>query len=325
MTCRVRISSRNHYEVTVAALHLVLCLAENAISASALRNDDIICLLSGLTCEINNTDAEARIVTRLRGDERRSCCAMPSPPPKRGGACSRTAVTVTSSVVTSGDPYAAASSPPPPKGRLVLADGGDSYLFSGDERGSLRAASSPPPPKGRLVLADGVAHATATPPRLPGGAVPRPGARHGDGYSSWVSDTVLMGPHCHLCHRRGARPRARHGDADGRAARRDRQAGAPRPSRAGYSLRREESGSPDRSTSSLAAGKRRGHRAPVTRSSSSCGERTAGLKRVLSLSHRRQAARGDRREQRGCRARRRARRPPLGRPGPPAAVLPRGV
>ena len=43
-------------------LHLVLCLAENAISASALRNDDVIKLFSGKTVEINNTDAEGRLV-----------------------------------------------------------------------------------------------------------------------------------------------------------------------------------------------------------------------------------------------------------------------
>jgi len=44
------------------AVHLLLCLAENAIGPRALRNDDIIKCLSGLTCEINNTDAEGRLV-----------------------------------------------------------------------------------------------------------------------------------------------------------------------------------------------------------------------------------------------------------------------
>ena len=44
------------------ALHLVLCLAENAIGPKALRNDDVIEGLSGLTCEINNSDAEGRLV-----------------------------------------------------------------------------------------------------------------------------------------------------------------------------------------------------------------------------------------------------------------------
>ena len=44
------------------ALHLCLCLAENAIGPSAFRHDDILCLLSGKTCEINNTDAEGRLV-----------------------------------------------------------------------------------------------------------------------------------------------------------------------------------------------------------------------------------------------------------------------
>jgi probable aminopeptidase NPEPL1 len=40
----------------------VLCLAENAIGHQALRNDDIITLYSGKTVEINNTDAEGRLV-----------------------------------------------------------------------------------------------------------------------------------------------------------------------------------------------------------------------------------------------------------------------
>ena len=44
------------------ALHLVLCLAENAIGSKAVRNDDVITCLSGLTCEINNSDAEGRLV-----------------------------------------------------------------------------------------------------------------------------------------------------------------------------------------------------------------------------------------------------------------------
>lgn len=44
------------------AIHLVLCLAENAIGPGAMRNDDILTCLSGLTCEINNSDAEGRLV-----------------------------------------------------------------------------------------------------------------------------------------------------------------------------------------------------------------------------------------------------------------------
>ena len=40
----------------------ILCLAENAIGPSAVRNDDIITLYSGKTVEINNTDAEGRLV-----------------------------------------------------------------------------------------------------------------------------------------------------------------------------------------------------------------------------------------------------------------------
>ena len=43
------------------ALHLVLCLAENAVGPGALRPTTSSCL-SGLTCEINNSDAEGRLV-----------------------------------------------------------------------------------------------------------------------------------------------------------------------------------------------------------------------------------------------------------------------
>ena len=46
------------------SVHLtaVLCIAENAIGPSALRPDDIITAFSGRTIEINNTDAEGRLV-----------------------------------------------------------------------------------------------------------------------------------------------------------------------------------------------------------------------------------------------------------------------
>nr|XP_032523702.1 probable aminopeptidase NPEPL1 [Danaus plexippus plexippus] len=44
------------------ALHAVLCLAENAIGPLATRPDDIHQLYSGRTVEINNTDAEGRLV-----------------------------------------------------------------------------------------------------------------------------------------------------------------------------------------------------------------------------------------------------------------------
>lgn len=44
------------------ALHAVLCLAENAIGPEAVRNDDVLTLYSGKTVEVNNTDAEGRIV-----------------------------------------------------------------------------------------------------------------------------------------------------------------------------------------------------------------------------------------------------------------------
>ncbi|MCB9530000.1 MAG: leucyl aminopeptidase family protein [Myxococcales bacterium] len=40
----------------------LLCLAENAIGPRAFRNDDIITLYSGKAIEVNNTDAEGRLV-----------------------------------------------------------------------------------------------------------------------------------------------------------------------------------------------------------------------------------------------------------------------
>jgi len=43
-------------------LHAVFCLAENAVGPEATRPDDIHTLYSGLTVEINNTDAEGRLV-----------------------------------------------------------------------------------------------------------------------------------------------------------------------------------------------------------------------------------------------------------------------
>ena len=43
-------------------LHAVLCLAENAVGPDSLRPDDIITGYSGRTVEVNNTDAEGRLV-----------------------------------------------------------------------------------------------------------------------------------------------------------------------------------------------------------------------------------------------------------------------
>lgn len=45
-----------------APLHMLLCLAENAVGPLATRPDDIHTMLSGKTVEINNTDAEGRLV-----------------------------------------------------------------------------------------------------------------------------------------------------------------------------------------------------------------------------------------------------------------------
>ncbi len=43
-------------------LHAVFCLAENSVASNATRPDDIHTLYSGKTVEINNTDAEGRLV-----------------------------------------------------------------------------------------------------------------------------------------------------------------------------------------------------------------------------------------------------------------------
>jgi len=43
-------------------LHAIFCLAENAVGQHATRPDDIHTLYSGRTVEINNTDAEGRLV-----------------------------------------------------------------------------------------------------------------------------------------------------------------------------------------------------------------------------------------------------------------------
>ena len=47
---------------TPRKIRLLLCLAENAIGPRSVRNDDIITLYSGKTVEINNSDAEGRLV-----------------------------------------------------------------------------------------------------------------------------------------------------------------------------------------------------------------------------------------------------------------------
>ncbi|GIY57133.1 probable aminopeptidase NPEPL1 [Caerostris darwini] len=43
-------------------LHAIFCLAENSVGPLAMRPDDIITLYSGKTVEVNNTDAEGRLV-----------------------------------------------------------------------------------------------------------------------------------------------------------------------------------------------------------------------------------------------------------------------
>ena len=43
-------------------LTAILCLAENAIGPDAFRNDDVLTMYSGKTVEVNNTDAEGRLI-----------------------------------------------------------------------------------------------------------------------------------------------------------------------------------------------------------------------------------------------------------------------
>jgi len=43
-------------------LHCLLCLVDNAVSASSVRPDDIVTMFSGKTVEMNNTDCEGRVV-----------------------------------------------------------------------------------------------------------------------------------------------------------------------------------------------------------------------------------------------------------------------
>eukprot|EP00158_Paraphelidium_tribonemae_P002664 Partr_v1_DN25547_c0_g1_i1_m20797 putative Aminopeptidase len=44
------------------SLHALLCLAENSVDANSTRPDDILYMYSGKTVEVNNTDAEGRLV-----------------------------------------------------------------------------------------------------------------------------------------------------------------------------------------------------------------------------------------------------------------------
>mmetsp|Transcript_6360 Transcript_6360/g.10682 ORF Transcript_6360/g.10682 Transcript_6360/m.10682 type:complete len:562 (-) Transcript_6360:887-2572(-) len=45
-----------------APLHALLCMAENAVDERSIRPDDVLTFLSGKTVEVNNTDAEGRLV-----------------------------------------------------------------------------------------------------------------------------------------------------------------------------------------------------------------------------------------------------------------------
>jgi len=47
---------------TPYTLHAFICVAENAIGPESFRNDDVLRMLSGKTVEINNSDAEGRLV-----------------------------------------------------------------------------------------------------------------------------------------------------------------------------------------------------------------------------------------------------------------------
>jgi len=43
-------------------LTLILAIVENAIGPDSFRNDDILTMKSGKTVEVNNTDAEGRLI-----------------------------------------------------------------------------------------------------------------------------------------------------------------------------------------------------------------------------------------------------------------------
>lgn len=43
-------------------IHALLCIAENSVDSRAMRPDDILVMKSGLSVEVNNTDAEGRLV-----------------------------------------------------------------------------------------------------------------------------------------------------------------------------------------------------------------------------------------------------------------------
>jgi probable aminopeptidase NPEPL1 len=48
--------------VTTRPLHALLCIAENSVGPLSTRPDDVHTMLSGKTVEVNNTDAEGRLV-----------------------------------------------------------------------------------------------------------------------------------------------------------------------------------------------------------------------------------------------------------------------
>ena len=50
------------FRTSPSTIHCVLCLAENSLGSRSYRNDDIVRLYSGKTVEINNTDAEGRLL-----------------------------------------------------------------------------------------------------------------------------------------------------------------------------------------------------------------------------------------------------------------------
>lgn len=49
-------------QTLTAPLHALLCIAENSVDERSIRPDDILTMLSGKTVEVNNTDAEGRLV-----------------------------------------------------------------------------------------------------------------------------------------------------------------------------------------------------------------------------------------------------------------------
>ena len=69
------------------SLYAILCLAENSVGPCATRPDDIHTMFSGKTVEINNTDAEGRLVSGIIHTQWRWLTGAHLGSSGRGGLC----------------------------------------------------------------------------------------------------------------------------------------------------------------------------------------------------------------------------------------------